>query len=219
MAELTIHIKCSNGDKAEVKVESTATVLDLKEKITEKLQVPSSQQRLIYKGRVLKDDLTLESYEIQDGHTVHMVKSAGASTAASSAANNRPATTISAPPTTTIPAPTSTTTPPAAAFDPFGAGFGAGMNATNMQQQLLQNPEMMENLLNSPMMQGLLDNPDLLRNMILNNPQMQQVLNSNPQMRHVLNDPAVSALSLSTLLFLLILYSYLSHRSYDNLWK
>ena len=34
-----------------------------------------AQQRLIYKGRVLKDDQSLEHYDMQEGHLVHLVKS------------------------------------------------------------------------------------------------------------------------------------------------
>ncbi|KAL2455618.1 putative Ubiquitin family protein isoform 3 [Forsythia ovata] len=35
--------------------------------------VPSDQQCLIYKGRILKDDQTLVSYGLQADHTVHIV--------------------------------------------------------------------------------------------------------------------------------------------------
>ncbi|KAL2542315.1 Ubiquitin domain-containing protein DSK2a [Abeliophyllum distichum] len=34
--------------------------------------VPSEQQRLFYKGRILKDDKTLVGYGLQADHTVHM---------------------------------------------------------------------------------------------------------------------------------------------------
>lgn len=91
MSEINVNIKCSNSDKADVQIELSATVL--KEKAGEALYVPASRQRLIYKGRVLKDESTLESYEVQDGHTVHMVK--GASAAAASTATARSTTTPS----------------------------------------------------------------------------------------------------------------------------
>ena len=57
MAEETlikINIKCSNADKAEVTILPNATVSDLKEKINEVLSVAVAQQRLIFRGRVLK---------------------------------------------------------------------------------------------------------------------------------------------------------------------
>ena len=39
------------------------------------------EQRLIYSGKVLKDPETLESYNVKDGHTVHMVRGAPATPA------------------------------------------------------------------------------------------------------------------------------------------
>jgi uncharacterized ubiquitin-like protein YukD len=101
MTEITIHIKCSNSDKAEIHIDNSNTILNLKEQISDSLKVPATQQRLIYKGRVLKDDLTIASYDIQDGHTVHMVKGAAASaaaTASSSSSGSTPAAASSVPP-------------------------------------------------------------------------------------------------------------------------
>ena len=69
---LTVNIKCSNSDKATVEIESDQlTVLELKTVVNEKLSIPVAQQRLILKGRVLKDDNQLESYGLKDGDTVH----------------------------------------------------------------------------------------------------------------------------------------------------
>jgi ubiquilin len=201
MADITLTIKCSNADKLTVSIPVSATVLELKEKIGEQLSISASQQRLIYKGKVLKDELTLEHYEVQDGHTVHMVKGSapGASTpsTSSTAAAAQPAPSS---------APSASTNPQANPFNMFGAspnpfaamggmgGAGAGgmPDVNRMQEQLMRNPEVMQQIMNSPMMDSLLNNPELMRNMMLNNPQMQQMLDSNPHIRHVLNDPAVS---------------------------
>ena len=59
---ISLTIRLSNADKAVVEADKSGTVLELKEKIAAKLNVPAVQQRLIYKGRVLKDDSTLEFY-------------------------------------------------------------------------------------------------------------------------------------------------------------
>lgn len=212
MSAISVNIKCSNNDKATITVEPSSTVLDMKQSISDSLNVPASQQRLIYKGRVLKDDLTVEFYQIQDGHTVHMVK--GAAPAGSTPA-------AAAPAANAAPAPSVAPTPGAANSNPgmpnmfganpfggspFGASpFGAspfgGMNPmgpngapdiNRMQEQLMRNPEMMQQILNSPMMDNLMNNPEMMRNMMVNNPQMQAMLDRNPQVRHMLNDPAVS---------------------------
>ena len=60
----TIHVKATSGAKISVDVELSSTVVELKETLSasDKANVPSTQQRLIYRGHVMKDDQTLESY-------------------------------------------------------------------------------------------------------------------------------------------------------------
>ena len=65
-------IKCINGKKVSVEAELTCKVLDFKELISPKVDVPAAQQRLIYSGKVLKDTETLESYNLKQGRTVYM---------------------------------------------------------------------------------------------------------------------------------------------------
>jgi hypothetical protein len=91
------------------------------------------------------------------------------------------------------PPPSQATQSPAA--QPFLPGFGnaaAGFgDLSQMQNQMMQNPEMLQQMLNSPMMQSLLNDPEMMNSMILNNPQLQAMMNANPQIRHILNDPEV----------------------------
>lgn len=65
MSEITVIIKSSNSDKTTVTADRSLTVIEFKRVIAEKIGVTAEQQRLIHKGRVLKDDLTLESYDVQ----------------------------------------------------------------------------------------------------------------------------------------------------------
>jgi hypothetical protein len=65
VATITITIKCSNAEKAEVETESSATVAEFKSLVAAKLSIPAENQRLIYKGRILKDESTLEQYDIE----------------------------------------------------------------------------------------------------------------------------------------------------------
>ncbi|XP_043713392.1 ubiquitin-like domain-containing protein CIP73 [Telopea speciosissima] len=44
-----------------------------KEKIANTIGVPVGQQRLIFRGKVLKDDHLLSEYHVEDGHTLHLV--------------------------------------------------------------------------------------------------------------------------------------------------
>ncbi|CAM9349720.1 unnamed protein product, partial [Scytosiphon promiscuus] len=199
MPEVSINVRQSNGEKFTTEVDTEATVLTFKQKISEKAGVAPELQRLIYKGRVMKEDQnTLASYTVEADSTVHLVRSQA-----------RPA------PTPTSAAGGNTTSPagaaPQAGRNPFGGGMpgaggaanpfaemmgsmggaGGGMDINRMQQQLMSNPEMMANIMNSPMMEGLLNNPDMLRNIMFSNPQMQQVMQNNPQLAQVLNDPAM----------------------------
>jgi len=68
--------------------------------------------------------------------------------------------------------------------------LGNPANFQQMQQQLLQNPNMMREVLNSPLTQQLMQNPELMRMMLTSNPQMREIIERNPEIGHVLNDPA-----------------------------
>lgn len=57
-----VNVRCSNGSKFSVDVDLESTVETFKGLLAEKSEIPANQQRLIYKGRILKDDQTLKSY-------------------------------------------------------------------------------------------------------------------------------------------------------------
>lgn len=61
---VNINVKTPNGSKYAAQISLDATVRALKEALSPKCDVPVDQQRLIYKGRILKDDQTLRSYGI-----------------------------------------------------------------------------------------------------------------------------------------------------------
>ena len=63
MSSIKVTIKpTAGGDKFQAEVDSSATVRELKEEVAHKCDTPADQQRLIYKGQVLKDDKTVGSY-------------------------------------------------------------------------------------------------------------------------------------------------------------
>jgi len=47
-------------------------VLSLKQKITDVLKVDAEHQRLLFSGKVLQDDATLEDYGLVNGNAVHL---------------------------------------------------------------------------------------------------------------------------------------------------
>ena len=217
MAPTTIHVKATSGSKITVPVELSVTVGELKTTLeaADKADTPSAQQRLIYKGHVLKDDKTLESYGVGEDHVIHLVKGPA------------PGAQASTPPATTAPASTQNTAQanPFGAFAGSGAGAGAGAGAMGgmgafggmdpfggmgggmgmggmgggmpdlqqMQQQMAANPQQMQELMNSPAVRSYIDsivqNPESVRAMMESNPQMREIMDRNPELRHALNDP------------------------------
>ncbi|KAB2045960.1 hypothetical protein ES319_D01G199800v1 [Gossypium barbadense] len=196
-----VNIRCSNGSKFTVRTSLESTVGVFKSLLAQNCDVPADQQRLIYKGRVLKDDQTLQSYGLQADHTIHMVRSF------------TPSSSIPPPAATTNTAtPNSTPGVTLGVGSNEGAGLGAssfpGLNALGgngglglfgsglpefeqVQQQLTQNPNMMSELMNTPAIQSLMNNPELMRSLIVSNPQMREIIDQNPELGHILNDPSI----------------------------
>ncbi|KAL7156318.1 hypothetical protein ABFS83_02G001200 [Erythranthe nasuta] len=200
-AGVNVNIRCSNGSKFSVKTSLDSTVGEFKGVLAQNCDVPAEHQRLIYKGRILKDDQTLASYGLQADHTVHMVRGS-ASTATPPAAVPTSANT------------NSTHVVGHGGLNPGGAGtgaslfpglnlgalggteassvFGAGLpEFEQVQQQLTQNPNMMREIMNMPAIQSLMNNPEIMRSLIMSNPQMREVIDRNPELGHVLNDPSI----------------------------
>ncbi|CAG8485978.1 739_t:CDS:10 [Paraglomus occultum] len=156
------------------------TVRQLKERLTTKTSIPADSMRLVYSGRVLKDEDTVELYGVKAGHTIYVVKIA-ANRAAEQAANA--STTTTATSTTATP----TTLPSTrgsnnVSGNPFGAnlfGFGSGLD-----------PDVMRSVMNSPMLRHLLSNPEIVRSMMMQNPTMRQMIERNPEIGHIINDPS-----------------------------
>lgn len=57
-----ISIRCSNGESFDIELEKKWTILEVKEAIEKKKEIPSKEIRLIFRGRVLKDNESVESY-------------------------------------------------------------------------------------------------------------------------------------------------------------
>lgn len=194
MSEFTITIKMTGDAKHQMTVTPTMTVLQLKEKIASDLDVSVDRQRLIFSGKVLKDNDTLETYKIKEGHSIHLVKGAakGANAAASSsstaggvgAASPSNTANASSPPASVpsnIEAGQGSFNPLAGLTDARYAGYNIpmptmdqlGFGADGMQlppeNQLEQ---MMENPLFQESMRSMLSNPQMLDYMIQQSPQL-----------------------------------------------
>ncbi|KAL0350228.1 UNVERIFIED_CONTAM: Ubiquitin domain-containing protein DSK2b, partial [Sesamum radiatum] len=162
------------------------------------------QQRLIYKGRILKDDQTLQSYGLEDDHTVHLVRGFATAAPADSAATTGAGARSANPVSTTDGGSnqggslggsgSGSSLFPGLGLNGLGNGnglFGIALpEMEQMQQQLTQNPSMIRDLLNMPLVQNLMNDPETIRNLIVNNPQMREIMDRNPELAHILNDPA-----------------------------
>ncbi|KAF8036726.1 hypothetical protein BT93_C2442 [Corymbia citriodora subsp. variegata] len=74
-SESTIEIKIKTLDSQtySLRVNKQVSVPALKEQVASVTGVLSEQQRLICRGKVLKDDQLLSAYHVEDGHTLHLV--------------------------------------------------------------------------------------------------------------------------------------------------
>ncbi|MCO5602749.1 hypothetical protein L7F22_056887 [Adiantum nelumboides] len=68
-----IKIKTLDSQVYTCRVQKNVSVPDLKEQVAIVTGVPSGSQRLICRGKVLKDEHALSAYEVEDGHTLHLV--------------------------------------------------------------------------------------------------------------------------------------------------
>ncbi|KAJ4421866.1 hypothetical protein N0V82_003466 [Gnomoniopsis sp. IMI 355080] len=192
-AQVTFKVKASGEKNHNITMNESATVADLKNKLaTEEFEnIPIERQRLIYSGRVMKNDDTLGSYKIKAGNTIHLVKSAASNpTPAPSSAASQP-----------VPQAVPSNMAAGTSADNLLAGltgarfaghanlpsaniFGAdgGMGAPPNEDQiadLLSNPNIAQQ------MNEALNNPAVVDMMIQANP----MLRDNPQAREMLNSP------------------------------
>ncbi|EEA25260.1 hypothetical protein TMatcc_006517 [Talaromyces marneffei ATCC 18224] len=207
---ITFSVKASNDAKYTFTLPDSTTVSDLKEKLSssEYADTPAERQRLIYSGRVLKDNETLASYKIKDGHTIHLVKSAASNQRqnpppqpAGTAAGTTPSAIPGVP--TNIAAGTGNN-PLAGLTGARYAGFaqlpGAGMFGPDGGMGPPPDPDQMLSMLENPQVQATmneaLQNPALIDLMIQQNPMLREMgpgvrqMMQSPEFRRMLTDPA-----------------------------
>lgn len=202
---ITINVK-SGQNNWSVSIEASDTVKDLKEAIAVVSEVPAENQRLIFSGKILKDEQTVESNKIQDGHSVHMVKSGnkgnksetsgsvaagsglveGTGTGAGAGVGSVPSN-ISAGQTGGFNPLADLTGARYAGFanlpsaDMFGPDGGLS-NAPNSDDML----RMLENPIFQSQMNEMLSNPQMVDFLIQQNPQLQSL---GPRAREMLQSP------------------------------
>ncbi|KAK2452202.1 ubiquitin domain-containing protein CIP73 [Trifolium repens] len=75
-SDSTVHLNIKTLDSRiyTFQVHKNMPVSLFKEKIANEIGVPVSQQRLIFRGKVLKDEHVLSEYHVENGHTLHLVE-------------------------------------------------------------------------------------------------------------------------------------------------
>ncbi|KZS93488.1 hypothetical protein SISNIDRAFT_485732 [Sistotremastrum niveocremeum HHB9708] len=183
-SEIQINVKGPSELKLQISITTDKTVLDLKESIARSSDVEANRQRLIYSGRVLKDEDLLSVYKIQSGNTVHMVKGVAKSNNASSSSSEttQPLPTMQAGQNPADPL-TQLNGPMAhglmAGFNPF-ADLGVNTGDPNMFTGLMDSPQFVEQ------MSRMMSDPAMLDQMIAMNPQMASMA---PQIRQMFSSP------------------------------
>ncbi|QUC19969.1 uncharacterized protein UV8b_04210 [Ustilaginoidea virens] len=199
-AQVTFKVKTSSDRNHTLTMAESATVLELKTKLAgeEFENIPIERQRLIYSGRVMKNDDTLGTYRIKNNNTIHMVKSAASNPAQTSASGPTPRAVPES-----ISAGTNPSDPLAGltgaryaghqinlpGMDMFGpdGGMGPPMDEERIQR-MMSDPNVQQS------MNEALSNPDFVNMLIESNPMLRNMPNvreiiSSPFMRQMLTDP------------------------------
>ncbi|KAI1652647.1 hypothetical protein F4813DRAFT_303007 [Daldinia decipiens] len=203
--QVTFKVKTSGDKQHTITMAETATVSDLKKKLAgvEFEDIPVDRQRLIYSGRVMKNEEPLSTYRIKNGNTVHLVKSAASNPTPAPASSSTSSSTPTAPQIpTNMAAGTAnnplagltgaryaglTNLPSADMFGPDGGMVGSMMDEEQLAN-MLSNPnvaqQMNEMMNNDAFIDMMIQSNPMLRN----NPNAREIVRS-PLFRHMMTNP------------------------------
>jgi ubiquilin len=211
MEEIQVKIKMtSNAQVYTIKIAKSDTILKLKEECEKQTQIPPSSQNLVYKGRILVNEKLVSDYNIDNDHTIILVKkqSAPPQTQSKPAESTN---TSNAQPNNTNQTSNNNTNNNAGNnnANPF-LGMGGGMPDFSQLGTMMGNIDpneinnMMQNMgglgglgnlgglgglggMNPQMISQMLNNPMYMQmmNNVLQNPEMIQMALNNPQIRQL----------------------------------
>ncbi|OTA95033.1 hypothetical protein M434DRAFT_394238 [Hypoxylon sp. CO27-5] len=203
--QITFKVKTSGESQHTITMPESATVSDLKNKLSgpEFENIPIERQRLIYSGRVLKNEEPLSTYKIKNGNTVHLVKSAASNPTPPAASSS---TSSSAPTAPQIPTNMAagtannplagltgaryaglTNLPPAEMFGPDGGMVGSMMDEEQLAN-MLSNPQVAQQMNEMMNNDAFIDMMIQSNPMLRNNPNAREIVRS-PLFRHMMTNP------------------------------
>ncbi|KAI1414114.1 hypothetical protein F5Y13DRAFT_22026 [Hypoxylon sp. FL1857] len=194
--QITFKVKTSGDSQHTITMPETATVSDLKNKLSgpEFENIPIERQRLIYSGRVLKNEEPLSTYKIKNGNTIHLVKSAASNPTPAPASSS---TSSSAPTAPQIP----TNMAAGTANNPLAGLTGARYaGLTNLPSADMFGPDggMVGSMMDEDQLANMLSNPNVAQQMneMMNNDafidmmiQSNPMLRNNPNAREIVRSP------------------------------
>ncbi|CAH1758310.1 8814_t:CDS:2 [Entrophospora sp. SA101] len=72
---MLIKVKTLTGKEIEIDIEKDDKIARIKERVEEKEGIPPPQQRLIYSGKQLNDEKSVDESNIKPGEVLHLVLS------------------------------------------------------------------------------------------------------------------------------------------------
>ncbi|KAI1120618.1 hypothetical protein F5Y10DRAFT_283147 [Nemania abortiva] len=202
--QVTFKVKTSGDKQHTITMAESATVADLKAKLagSDFEDIPPERQRLIYSGRVMKNEEPLSAYKIKPGNTVHLVKSAASNPAPTAAAASSASTPAAPQIPTNMAAGTAnnplagltgaryaglTNLPSADMFGPDGGMVGSMMDEDQLAN-MLNNPHVAQQLNEIMNNDQFLDLMIQTNPMLRNNPNARELIRS-PSFRHMMTNP------------------------------
>ncbi|CAA0836798.1 Ubiquitin domain-containing protein DSK2b [Striga hermonthica] len=193
--EATVNIQCLNGSKFVVQMNLNAVVEAFKSIIAQHCEIPARQQRLIYRGRILRDDRTLHSYGLEADHTVHLVQGLSSDESSHGAATSHAG----------VQSTNSTDDVASVGGWPIGgfglgssflstlglngSGNGSGLFGVSVPDMDTQNPNMIRGILDAYQILSSAISPETMHNLIMNGSRVREFMDRNPELVHIVNDP------------------------------
>ncbi|KAG5931274.1 hypothetical protein E4U53_001855 [Claviceps sorghi] len=200
-AHVTFKVKTSSDRNHTITMAQSATILELKTTLAGEdfENIPIERQRLIYSGRVMKNDDTIGSYKVKHNNTIHMVKSAASNPAQQTSTSGSSSRAVPE----NISAGTNPNDPLAGltgaryaghqinlpGMDMFGpdGGMGPPMDEERIQR-MMSDPNVQQS------MNEALGNPDFVNMLIESNPMLRNMPNAreiitSPFMRQMMTNP------------------------------